>query len=222
MLCGLALHRCPSPQAASKKQGCAGLSSHVPGAKPARPRRCMVFLSDTPSCPKSHVRPSCPPKSEWQLWQVTYEASCDVLTTLPGTFPVLVASLNSGAAWLRPTPFLTLVSRAAVSKRILPSRSAGGSGSTVGSTVRSPVMLATGGPRITGTHWAVCTTGGAAQSASTLHAGPPGWLQKPPLGGQSLVVPQVAAGWVEHRRFCGVPPASGGKAAASGTTLRER
>src|SRR5712691_7898752 len=222
MLCGLALHRCPSPQAASKKQGCAGLPSHVPGAKPARPRRSMVFLSDTPSCPKSHVRPSCPPKSEWQLWQVTYEASCDVLTTLPGTPPVLVASLNSGAAWLRPTPFLTLVSRAAVSKRILPSRSAGGSGSTLGSTVRSPVMLETGGPRMTGTHWAVCTHGGAAQSASTLHAGPPGWLQKPPLGGQSLVVPQVAAGWFEHRRFCGLPPASRGKAAASGTTLRER
>jgi len=66
-----------------------------------------------------------------------------------------------------------------------------GGGSTVGSTVRSPVMLDTGPPRITGTHAAVCTHGGVAQSASVLHAGPPGWLQKPALGGQSLLVPHV-------------------------------
>src|SRR6516162_5349158 len=191
MFCGLALQKCPSPQAASKKHCWAGLLSHVPGANPGLPRRSMVLRSETPSCPKSHVRPSWPPKSEWQLWQVTYDASCDVLTTLPGTLPVLVASLNSGAAWESPTPFLTLASRPAVSKRILPSRIAAGSGSTVGSSVRSPVMLDTGLPRITGTHWAVCTHGGVSQSASVVHAGPPGWLQKPALRGQSLVVPQV-------------------------------
>src|SRR5262245_39466060 len=106
----------PSPQAASKKHSVDGSLLHEPGEKPARPRRSMVFRSEAPNCEKSHERPSWPPKSAWHVEQVTYEASCEVLTTLPGTAPVRAASLKRGAAAPRPTPFLTLASRAAVLK----------------------------------------------------------------------------------------------------------
>jgi hypothetical protein len=61
----------PSSHAASKKHSCAGALLHVPGENPARPRRSMVFRSDAPNCAKSHVRPSCPPKSAWHVEQVT-------------------------------------------------------------------------------------------------------------------------------------------------------
>src|SRR5437773_12027211 len=87
-----------SSQAASKKHSLDVSSLHVPGAKPARPRRSMVFRSDDPSCEKSHVRPSWPPKSAWHVEQVTWDASREVLTALPGTGP----SSNSGAACPRP------------------------------------------------------------------------------------------------------------------------
>ena len=127
--------------------------------------------------------------------------------------------LKSGAPWSRPMPLGTLASRAAVSKRILPSSSAGGSGSTVGSTVRSPVMLHTGGPRMSGTQCALCTHGGfEPQSASLVHAAPPGWLQNPTPPVQSASVPQLTAGWFEQTRFVW----SLAVAAATGTTLRER
>src|SRR5262249_32920721 len=146
---------------------------------------------------------------------------CVVVQAVPGAFTQASVGLsNGGAAWSSPTPFGTLESRAAVSKRILPSSRPGGSGSAAGVTVRSPVMLETGGPRMTGTHCAFCTHGGVAQSASTLHAGPPGWLQKPPPPAQSLLVPQVcaSAGLFEQRRFAW----SVAVALATGTTLRER
>src|SRR2546427_5368820 len=127
----------PSPQAASKKHSCARSLLHAPGAKPARPRRSIVLRSEEPNCEKSHVRPSCPPKSAWQVEQVTYEATFEVLTTLPGTRPVAAASSKRGAAAARPARFVVLASRAAVLKRIFPSRRAAGSGSTVGSAASS-------------------------------------------------------------------------------------
>ena len=60
-----------SSQAASKKHSLAASLLHVPGEKPGRPRRSMVFRSEAPNCEKSQVRPSCPPKSAWQVEQVT-------------------------------------------------------------------------------------------------------------------------------------------------------
>src|SRR2546426_11600666 len=73
-----------SSQAASKKHSLDVSSLHVPGAKPARPRRSMVFRRLAPNWEKSHVRPSCPPKSAWQAEQATYDASYATLTTSPG------------------------------------------------------------------------------------------------------------------------------------------
>jgi len=60
-----------SSQAASKKHSFVTSLLHVPGEKPGRPRRSMVFRSEAPNCEKSQVRPSCPPKSAWQVEQVT-------------------------------------------------------------------------------------------------------------------------------------------------------
>src|SRR6185503_18249823 len=62
--------------------------------------------------------------------QATYEASCEVLTTAPtGSRAFGSSKLKRGAALASPMPFGTLASRAAVWKRIFPSRSCGGSGS---------------------------------------------------------------------------------------------
>ena len=116
-----------------------------------------MLRSEEPNCAKSHVRPSCPPKSAWHVVHDTYDASWAVLTIAPGTsWPtvhrrragspqsfwcrhfcpalgplaqVTYGSLKSGAAWSSPTSFGTLASRADVRKRILPSRIAGGVGS---------------------------------------------------------------------------------------------
>ncbi len=142
-----------------------------------------------------------------------------MLTTLPGTAPVSAALLKSGAAAPRPTPFSTLASRAAVLKRILPSRSAACSGSAA----MPPVMLETGCPRISGTQSCLRTHGRAApQSASVLHTPPPGWLQKPVPAGQSLLRPHVSVGCDAQRKFSGLPVASSGAADATASTLRAR
>src|SRR5262249_28660910 len=153
IICGFILQKLPFPQAASKKHTCDALLLHEPGEKPGRPRRSIVFRSEAPNCEKSHVRPSCPPKSAWQLPHATYDASWAVLTTSPGRLcgteqspcsfgphcswswqacagllaHVMFDWLKSGAAWLNPTLFGTLASRAAVLKRIFPSRTLGGS-----------------------------------------------------------------------------------------------
>ena len=171
-----------------------------------------------------------------------------MLTTLPGTLPVTAASSKRGAAAPRPTPLVTLASRAAVLKRILPSRTAAGTGSTVGSATRSlqvsptgqspftlqrwlvvrlhfPWMLATGGPRTSGTQSAPRTQGGfEPQSASCAQAAPPGWLQNPVEAGQSLFVPhRRVKSLLMQRRLSGSPEAGSiGAAAATRTTLRAR
>src|SRR5262245_42958873 len=186
IICEFILQTLPSPQAASKKHSFDGLLLHVPGEKPARPRRSIVLRSDAPNCEKSHVRPSWPPKSAWQVEQVTYDASCAVLTTLPGTLPVTAALLNSGAAAPSPTLFDRLASRAAVLKRIFPSSSAAGSASAA----MPPVSVETAWPSMSGTQSCERMQGGdAPQSASVVQAGPPGWLQKPTPAGQSLLLP---------------------------------
>src|SRR5262249_50072022 len=113
----------------------------------------MVLRSDAPNCAKSHVRPSWPPKSAWQGEHVTYDASCDVLTTEPGIFAVSSTLLKRGAAAPRPGTLTFDESRAAVLNRFLPSRSAAGSGSAA----MPPVMLETGWPRISGTQSAPTT-----------------------------------------------------------------
>src|SRR2546422_11408601 len=87
-----------SSQAASKKHSLDVSSLHVPGAKPALPRRSTVFRRLAPNCEKSHVRPSWPPKSAWQVEQATEEPSREVLTALPGALPVSAASAKRGAA----------------------------------------------------------------------------------------------------------------------------
>src|SRR5262245_45700649 len=89
----------PGPHFASKKHSTVASLLHRPGAKPARPRRSIVFRSDAPNCEKSHDRPSCPPKSAWQAEHVTYDASCDTLVTLPGIVVGPVGLLNIGAGW---------------------------------------------------------------------------------------------------------------------------
>src|SRR5262245_48574539 len=220
---GFALQKNPSPQAASNVHSWPALGPplQVPGAKPARPRRSIVFRSDAPNCEKSQVRPSWPPKSAWQAVQVTYEASCAVLVTAPGVLLMsgAVARLKSGAASSRPTLFGTLESRAAVLKRFFPSRSAGGSASAA----MPPVRLDTGAPRMSGTQSAVVMHGPfVPQSASIVHGAPPGWLQNPPPPPQSFVVPQVCAKLSVQRKFAGRPSPSSGVAAATGTTFRER
>src|SRR5262249_50123333 len=195
IIAGFALQKPPGSHVASEKHCFPASLLHVPGGKPGRPRRSIVSRSDAPNCAKSHVRPSCPPKSAWHVEHVTYEASCEVLTTLPGTLAFSFGSLKRGAAVERPTLFGTLESRAAVLKRILPSSTPGGTGSTDGSPVRSrhvsppgqsavteqrvavvtlhfPRMLATGWERISGTHSAFRMQGGGVvvQSESVLHA----------------------------------------------------
>src|SRR5262249_5534313 len=113
IICGFILQMLPSPQPASKKHCFEGSLLQVPGENPGRPRRSIVLRSDAPNCEKSQVRPSCPPKSAWHVEQVTYDASCDVLTTLPGilAFSGRLASSNSGAGAPSPTPFVMLASR---------------------------------------------------------------------------------------------------------------
>src|SRR5262245_60922086 len=176
IICGFILQKLPVPQAASKKHTCDALLLHVPGEKPGRPRRSMVLRSEAPNCEKSQVRPSWPPKSAWQVEHVTYDASCAVLTTLPGTLAVRAALLKSGAAASRPTLFVRLPSRAAVLKRILPSRMDAGSASAA----MPPVSVETGCPSTSGTQSCLRTHGGdAPQSASLVQVPPPGWLQKP-------------------------------------------
>jgi hypothetical protein len=142
-----------------------------------------------------------------------------VLTTLPGTLAVRTALLKSGAAAPSPTLFDRLASRAAVLKRILPSSSAAGSGSAA----MPPVSVDTGCPSMSGTQSCERMHGGAEpQSASVVHAGPPGWLQKPVPAGQSLFRPQASVGCAAQRRLAGTPAGSSGAAPATGTTLRAR
>src|SRR5439155_1311358 len=186
--------RLPSPQAASKKHSVPGVLVQCPGANPARPRRSMLFRSDDPSCEKSQVRPSWPPKSAWQVEQVTYDASRDVLTTLPGTRPVRRASSKSGAACPRPIPFGTLESRAAVLKSVFPSRMAGKIGSQTATAVppKSIVSLAT---QLGSSAWRLTLSTGSASSSGT---------QSEP-GAQSLLVAQGRAASALHRRLAGVP-----------------
>src|SRR5581483_3654348 len=178
----------------------------------------IVFRSDAPNWEKSHVRPSCPPKSAWHVEQVTYDASCDVLTTLPGTrrFGSLGGSLKSGAAWPSPIPFGTLESRAAVLKRFFPSSTAGETGSGFR-------RLDTGCPRRSGTQSEPLTHGPfGPQSAFVVHCPPPGWLQNPTVRGQSLSVPHAWFAAAVQRKLTGRLDASRGDADAATTTFRER
>jgi hypothetical protein len=150
---------------------------------------------------------------------VTYDASCAVLTTLPGTLPVFAALLKSGAAAPRPTLFDRLASRAAVLKRILPSRMDAGSASAA----MPPASVETGCPSTSGTQSCLRTHGGdVPQSASVVQVPPPGWLQKPMPGGQSLLLPHASVGCAAQRRLAGMPAGSRGAALATGTTFRAR
>src|SRR2546428_3837370 len=162
---------------------------------------------------------------------------------LPGALPVSAASSKRGAAAPRPTALVVLASRAAVLKRILPSRRAAGRGSTVGSATRSlhtsppgqsasarqravvpalhlPRMLATGGARMSGTQSAPRTQGlFEPQSASCAQAAPPGWLQNPVEAGQSLFVPhRRGKSLLMQRRVSGSPQAGSIRAAAAAPT----
>jgi len=108
---------------------------------------------------------------------------------------VTYGSLKSGAAWPRPMSFGTLASRAAVVKRILPSRIAGGSGSPLMPTqlppvqsefalhdapslappTQRPVIVETGPASTSGMQFDERTHGPMVpQSASVVHDAPPG------------------------------------------------
>src|SRR5262245_45583102 len=129
----------------------------------------------------------------------------------------------SGAAEPSPTPFGTLESRAAVLNKFLPSRMAAGTGSTDGSTVRSPVMLHTGWPRMSGTQSAPRMQGPLPpQPDACVHSAPPGWLQNPTDAGQSLLVSHVRLKSPLMQRRLGGAPVSSTCAEATRTTLRER
>src|SRR5215470_13905745 len=69
---------------------------HVPGANDARPRRSIVFRRLEPNCEKSHVRPSCPPKSGWQELHASEPPSRAVLTTWPCTVEPSVVRTSHG------------------------------------------------------------------------------------------------------------------------------
>src|SRR5262249_57083103 len=98
-------------------------------------------------------------------------------------------------------------------------RVAGGSGSEES----PPALIETGCRSTSGTQSCLRTRGGdVPQSASVAQTPPPGWLQKPTPGGQSLLRPQVIAGCAAQRRLVGLPPGSRGAAAATGTTLRDK
>src|SRR5262249_61063769 len=129
------------------------------------------------------------------------------------------ALVRRGAAAASPTPFDRLAWRAAVLKRILPSRSAAGSGSAA----IPPVMLGTGCPSTSGTQSCFRTHGGEVpQSASVVHTPPPGWLQNPTPAGQSLLRPHVIAGCAAPLRLGGWPLGSSGAADATATKVRAR
>src|SRR3989442_14993222 len=112
-----------SSQAASKKHSLDVSSLHVPGAKPARPRRSIVLRRLAPNCEKSHVRPSWPPKSAWQEAHDSDPPSRAVLATSPCRAPSAPSASKGGTA-----PCAPPASRAAVVKRIFPSSSDGATG----------------------------------------------------------------------------------------------
>src|SRR5437867_13144783 len=125
---------------------------------------------------------------------------------------------KSGAGALRPRPFGRLASRAAVLKRILPSRISGGTG--------SDAVVATGSPTTSGTQLRLAMHGPppSGQSPSSVQLPPPGWPQNPPPAQSSSDWQGRSTSAAQRKSTVGPDPVQSGSPpfAATATTFRAR